>query len=94
MIPGRAVEHRGDAADASRFKYWELGSGAYGPRRLKARMALAPASPKSGPSPSTETSIFDRVTSTLSCQAAPVWADGSLILTSPTIPSGRKERMR
>ena len=45
---GVAVEHRGDDTDASRFRYWEPGSAACGPRRLKEPTALAPASPKSG----------------------------------------------
>lgn len=61
---GVAVEHRGDDADASRFRYWEPGSAAYGRRRPRARTASAPASPRSGPSPFTGDSTSDRGTRT------------------------------
>src|SRR5271170_782303 len=45
---GVAVEHRGDNADASGFRYWGTWLGGCGPKRLRAPMALAPALPKSG----------------------------------------------
>src|ERR1700739_2772045 len=60
---GVAVEHRGDNADASRFRYWGTWLGGMWPEAMRAPMASAPASPEGGLSPSTEGSIFDRGTS-------------------------------
>ena len=59
---GVAVEHRGDEADASRFRYWAPGLAASGTRLSKVRTALALASAKNGLSRSIETSTIERGT--------------------------------
>jgi AraC-like DNA-binding protein len=92
---GVAVEHRGDEADASRFKYWGTWLGAVWPEAIEGTNGIGTCIAEERPITIHRNQHFRSRHTDLSCSAAPVFdVDGSLmaVLDVSAIDPERSER--